>query len=144
MAAIRCGAWADRPNGQEASLTLHFVGDDGPNLDSSGCPYTQLWQEFRWLEPLYTDFEKRFNTLPVVNWMTYNSWVPIAAVSVYLAFCYFGQRAMDPRTAFKLKKPLAAWNLLLSVFSLIGFLRTAPHLLYFGWRDGFYSSVRVQ
>jgi hypothetical protein len=30
----------------------------------------------------------------------------------------------------------------LSVFSLVGFLRTAPHLLYYLFSRGFYESVR--
>jgi hypothetical protein len=48
---------------------------------------------------------------------------------------------------FDLKGPLRAWNLLLSVFSLVGFLRTLPHLAYYvlsdkdGLAHGFYASL---
>ena len=36
---------------------------------------------------------------------------------------------------------LSAWNLLLAVFSAVGFVRTMPHLVFYGWRYGFYASV---
>jgi hypothetical protein len=50
---------------------------------------------------------------------------------------------MVDRPAFGLKRLLAQWNLLLAVFSTIGFLRTAPHLLYYLYTRGFYASVRM-
>lgn len=37
---------------------------------------------------------------------------------------------MKKREAFDLKWPLAYWNLLLAVFSLIGAIRVVPHLIY--------------
>lgn len=43
---------------------------------------------------------------------------------------------------FGLQTSLIAWNAGLSLFSLIGFLRTAPHLLHTIATDGFYTSVR--
>ena len=44
---------------------------------------------------------------------------------------------------FGLKGPLAVWNLLLALFSFVGFLRTAPHLINFLSRNGFYASVCI-
>ncbi len=63
--------------------------------------------------------------------MVYNNYtVPIISVVAYLAFCYYGQKVMANSKAFDLKYPLAAWNLLLSLFSAWGALRTVPHLMY--------------
>ncbi len=39
------------------------------------------------------------------------------------------------------KYALIAWNGLLAAFSLAGFLRTMPHLVFYGVRHGFYASV---
>lgn len=61
---------------------------------------------------------------------------------VLQALCFTGTRLMAGRKPFALAGALAAWNLLLAVFSTVGFLRTAPHLLVFLRRDGFYASVR--
>jgi hypothetical protein len=57
------------------------------------------------------------------------------------AFCYFGKRAMAGAKPFGLQRTLVAWNAGLSLFSLVGFLRTAPHLLNTIAQDGFYASV---
>ena len=57
-------------------------------------------------------------------------------------FCVIGSRVMASRHPFQLSKSLAAWNLLLASFSAIGFVRTAPHLLYYMSRNGLYASVR--
>lgn len=50
---------------------------------------------------------------------------------------------MAPKSVqpFDLRRPLAVWNLCLAIFSLFGFLRTAPHLLNIIWSHGFYPSV---
>ena len=48
---------------------------------------------------------------------------------------------MKPYKPFGIQRALAAWNLLLALFSGIGFLRTAPHLLYYLYQRGFYSSI---
>lgn len=71
------------------------------------------------------------------NWPT----VPLVSVSLYMAFCYFGQIAMSCKCGkdfkkcnslghpFDLKYPLGIWNLFLSTFSFMGAFRTVPHLL---------------
>lgn len=52
-----------------------------------------------------------------------------AMVVLYLTFCFFGRRLMKDRLPFDMRWMLAVWNLLLSVFSLLGALHTAPYLL---------------
>jgi len=60
--------------------------------------------------------------------MVKNPAVPIIAVLAYIAFIILGQRYFSTRKPWNLRGLMAAWNLGLSVFSAIGFLRTAPHL----------------
>jgi len=51
---------------------------------------------------------------------------------------------MKDRPAFDLKKPLAAWNLFLAVFSFIGAARVLPHLFMILWEYGLeYTSCRA-
>jgi hypothetical protein len=95
-----------------------------------GDPYTQLFHTYPTLERYYTAFEKHYNVLPVLDGMAANNYVvPFVAVAVYLAVCYYGVRWMHGRPAYVLRGPLAAWNLLLAVFSTWGTARVVPHLL---------------
>jgi hypothetical protein len=54
----------------------------------------------------------------------------IASVVIYVVGIFGGQKLMEKRQAFDLKWPLAYWNLLLSVFSIMGMIRVVPHLFY--------------
>jgi hypothetical protein len=51
------------------------------------------------------------------------------SVVFYLFMCFLGPMIMKSRNAFDLKYPLAAWNGLLSLFSAMGMIRTAPFLI---------------
>ena len=122
---------------------------DGVYYNTHGCSFRQLPQELPWLAPLYSDFELRFNSIPFVCWTATNWNTALAISAAYLALC-FGGRFLLSALGYKpleLKGALAAWNLLLSVFSLAGFLRTMPHLLYYvlahehGLAAGFKASV---
>lgn len=48
---------------------------------------------------------------------------------------------MKDRKPLGLRYPLIAWNAALSLFSFVGFLRTAPHLMYYMYANGFYASA---
>lgn len=54
----------------------------------------------------------------------------IASVVLYVVGIFGGQKLMANRQPFDLKWPLAYWNLLLSLFSIMGALRVVPHLAY--------------
>lgn len=83
------------------------------------------------LASLYSDFEKSYDPDPILNLMVDNNYVvPVAAVVLYLLFCYFGRIVMKDQKPFDLKYPLAAWNLFLSVFSAWGAFRTVPEILH--------------
>lgn len=55
--------------------------------------------------------------------------------------CFVGVRVMASAQPFGLKRTLAAWNLLLALFSFVGFLRTAPFLVYVIGGRGLYASL---
>jgi len=55
-------------------------------------------------------------------------WASYVAASLYLVSLWLGGAYMKDRPALDLKVPLALWNLFLAVFSLVGALRTVPHL----------------
>jgi hypothetical protein len=59
-----------------------------------------------------------------------NPWFPIACVLVYLVGIVAGPRYMSNREPYVCKKSLAAWNLLLSVFSFVGVARLLPTLVH--------------
>jgi len=95
-----------------------------------------------------TEYERNFTHFFIHNWIEDNWHVPIIAVTLYMAFCWFGQQRMACNCVFKketlkedikrceklnhpfdLRLPLGIWNLFLSVFSFVGAFRTVPHLL---------------
>ena len=52
-------------------------------------------------------------------------------ILAYLGIIFAGQEfLMKHRTAFGLRKSLIVWNLLLSVFSILGAIRSIPELFY--------------
>jgi elongation of very long chain fatty acids protein 6 len=56
--------------------------------------------------------------------------IPILAALCYGAFIFFGQRYFMNKNPWDWRRTMALWDLSLSVFSAIGFLRTAPHLIH--------------
>ena len=68
-------------------------------------------------------------------------WFPIAATVLYLAAIYLGQKYFETRPAWNFKKSMAAWNLLLSVFSFMGFVRCMPFLLHNISTYGFEATI---
>ena len=138
-----CGAWWPEPPAsydpsfnttQEFAATGRYV--------TNGCPFRQLPQDVPLLRPLYSDFELSFSSLHFVDWAAANGSVPVALCALYLALSlWVGPWLMASRPAMQCKNQLAVWNLLLAVFSAAGFARTAPHLLYYVWKNGAWDSV---
>ncbi|KAG5188186.1 fatty acid elongase [Tribonema minus] len=58
----------------------------------------------------------------------WSPWGPIGICAVYLLFCYLGTLYMKNRKAYGLNRALMLWNFALAMFSLMGALRTVPHL----------------
>ena len=76
-----------------------------------------------------------------------NYWIPFSAVTIYMLFCFFGSKIMKERKAFNLISQLAVWNFILSLFSFLGFIGTAPRLflqLYNGTMEHSFSKAFVE
>jgi elongation of very long chain fatty acids protein 6 len=75
--------------------------------------------------------EINFDPAPIRNWMVANPSVPIIAVVLYAVFIVYGQQVyFKDRPAWNWRSIMALWNLGLSVFSFIGFVRVLPHLIH--------------
>lgn len=75
--------------------------------------------------------DKTFNQYP--QWSLYlrqTWWVPLAVSVLYCLGVRWGQSVMASRKPFELRSPLAAWNLILAVFSIVGTYKTVPYFLY--------------
>lgn len=83
-----------------------------------------------WVDHLYPfDWEKAFRG----EWFCAHCrrwwWMSYFASSCYLAGLWIGTSCMKDKPPYELRALLAMWNLFLAVFSLLGMLRTVPHLL---------------
>jgi hypothetical protein len=143
-----CGAWAGRlVDACEADYGRNVHGyRNGDYYNTHGCTFRQLPQDIPWLAPFYSTFELNFNSIPFVCWTAQNWNLALAICGAYLALVAFGVYVMQSAKPFDLRNTLRFWNIGLSLFSLVGFARTLPHLLYYifsdpqGAQHGFYSS----
>jgi len=89
------------------------------------------------------DLEKSLDLNDWREWFHMNSGVFAGRIAlIYLVSVFIGKRFMRDRKPFVLKEELVAWNVLLGVFSALGFLRSVPELFYILKQDnGFHSSV---
>lgn len=71
-----------------------------------------------------------YDPLPGHIFAIENRSLPVLFTVLYAFFIFFGQRYMDDRKPFDLRWSLACWNLLLSLFSCWGMIRTVPHVMY--------------
>jgi len=107
------------------------------DIGSKGQKFNQLYHYIPALEPFYTEFEKNWRAESALNFAKENPYLPYYLCVVYLIFIFGGReyfRGIDSKTGaerkgYDLKFWLAAWNLLLSLFSWCGAFRTVPHLL---------------
>jgi len=90
---------------------------------NDGLEFKQIFQLVPQLAPTYSQAEADFDSNPLIRF-TQNHWeIPIIAILCYIALIYFGPKIMANREAFDLRPLLIAWNLFLSIFSLIGAIR---------------------
>jgi elongation of very long chain fatty acids protein 6 len=96
------------------------------------------------IEPGYlTIYEWEVVELTILRrWVGQHWKLSIYASVIYVILIYLGQSWMKNRPAYNLRTCLTFWNVILALFSLIGFARTAPelwHVLHEPY--GFYTSV---
>ena len=91
----------------------------------------QLFHHYPALESLYLPAEREYDVVPALDYMkSLNYSVPIVAVVLYFALCFFGPRIMNNYKPFDLRGSLCLWNISLSLFSAWGAFRTVPHILF--------------
>jgi len=106
------------------------VADPCWAINGNGIFYREFSCVYPALEPFYFSFEKYYDTIPVLEWMATQPLLPIIGAALYVAMFVGGQAYFERRPRWHWKNTLAAWNLGLSLFSLVGMLRTAPQLLH--------------
>ena len=81
--------------------------------------------------------EKAFNPEAARQWSDSIKTLSLWLSAIYVILIFSAQRWMHSRPPFKLQIPLVLWNSVLSSFSIIGALRTAPELynglVSYGW-----------
>lgn len=102
-----------------------------------GKEFEEIYCVYPWLQKFYMSWELNFRPVGLYDWMHENNWFPIAVCIFYMAAIYFGQKFMETREPYVMRKTLAAWNLLLSVFSVLGVARILPSLAHNVYHYGF-------
>jgi len=90
----------------------------------------KLQDSFPWIAQFFLPVESGYNGLPLLLFSRRNYYLGPLAAALYLLFVYLGPKIMENRKPFDLRWALTNWNLLLSLFSLWGTVRTVPHLMY--------------
>jgi len=98
--------------------------------NSAGAHYEEFSCLYPAIEKFYMNWEKYYDPIPVLNWMSAQPIVPIAALTAYVVMIVAGRKLMERREAWKWRNILAVWNLSLSLFSFIGMVRTGPQLIH--------------
>jgi len=103
---------------------------------SSGKEYEEIYCIYPWLQAIYFEFELTWRPRELYLWMHANSWFPIACTIVYMAAIYLGQKYMEKREPYVMKKTLACWNLFLSAISVLMLTRMVPMLIHLVYTYG--------
>jgi len=74
-------------------------------------------------------------------WCVDNPYFSYATVTIYALLIYLGRKYMATREPFKWRNTMAAWNLLLSIYSLIAALRIGLPVLHFVTSDSFRDTL---
>lgn len=75
------------------------------------------------------------------QWMGRNWTLSVYASALYVLLIFWVRHWMKTRSPFGLRRRLLLWNIGLAIFSMMGFLRTFPEILYVVRETGFYRSV---
>ena len=75
-------------------------------------------------------WEWQYDLVPLRDYMVANPWIPFAACILYGVLIVLGRAYFSTRDPWSWRKCLALWNLALSVFSAIGFVRASAQLIH--------------
>lgn len=107
----------------------------------TGTITRQIHHVFPALEYAYLPFEKSFESTDYITFCADNMAIPAVICVVYACIIFGGQHYLSSREGFDLKGALTYWNLFLATFSIIGAIRTVPHLLYTIYDVGVQGSI---
>lgn len=91
-----------------------------------------------------SSYEKNFHYYNKRQWLKDHLYIPYIIAVVYLTSIYIGQKWMKNRQAYQLRTALIVWNVLLSIFSIIGSLRTIPWFISFASTYGLHASCCIE
>jgi elongation of very long chain fatty acids protein 6 len=95
--------------------------------------------------PFILDFERKFESPDFVhslrNWMNQNWSNSIIYAFIYVLIIFGGRAYMANKDRFELRGILAAWNIMLAVFSIVGTFRLLPEMYYVLSNHGFEYSI---
>jgi hypothetical protein len=84
-------------------------------------------------------WEDSYDTHESIVWAKSHADIPVFAIALYLGFIFYVPGLI--KKPWQLRHTWAYWNLLLSVFSIIGVTRTVPHLIHTLQTKGFAYTV---
>lgn len=99
--------------------------------------------EFTNYSQVLFNFEEKFSHSDTITWMLQNWTSGFWYCGIYVIIIFGGQRLMQNRPRFVLRKALIVWNTLLATFSIIGACRTVPEMIHTLSNYGLYHSVCV-
>lgn len=97
---------------------------------ADGIEYQEFSCIYKFLEPLYLEAEKCFDSVSWLNWTDENPTIPVVSVILYAISIYTGYQYMKTREPFNYRMSMALWNLGLSLFSFGCMIRVLPQLLH--------------
>ncbi|CAB3406789.1 unnamed protein product [Caenorhabditis bovis] len=74
--------------------------------------------------------EETFNPVNSTQWMQRNWHHSITGSIIYVVLIFLGKKLMENRKPFDFTNALFAWNSLLAVFSILGFVRMTPEWIW--------------
>lgn len=89
------------------------------------------------------NFEKEFVFQEKLNWMIQNWTSAFYYVTLYILVIFGTKYYMQDKPRFRLRNLLIVWNLGLSAFSVIAFVRSIPEFIHIIWNHSFYHSACV-
>ena len=94
--------------------------------------------------PIEKDYLLPENQKKITNWMRDNWSYSFLISALYLAGIYFGKNYMANRKAFELRTLFLLWNIGLSIYSILGMIRTVPEFIYLLKEKGVKHSVCIE
>lgn len=92
----------------------------------------------------FLEYERNFKGQVWIDYTLEHAEIPIFVVSIYLVIVFRVPEFMETHNIkLDLRRFTVVWNILLAVFSIVGMMRTVPHLYWYLREKGFESTVCI-